>query len=76
MSRTSYAPSRHPRPVGGVVASVAPGSPAARAALVRGDVVVSVEGAEVRDVLDWQWLADGSQVAVLGAGQRLVSPAR
>jgi len=41
---------------GGVVASVEPGGAAARAGIRSGDVVLSVDGSPVRDVIDWWWL--------------------
>ncbi len=41
---------------GGVVSAVEPGSPAARAGVRAGDVVLTVDGSPVRDVIDWQWL--------------------
>ncbi len=54
---------------GGVVATVEEGSPAARAGLVAGDTIVTVDGCALRDVIDWQWLADGdaARLAVRGA---------
>jgi putative radical SAM enzyme (TIGR03279 family) len=57
---------RHvPEPVGGgVVASVDAGSPAARAGIVPGDVIVSVDGEPLRDIIDWRWLSDGPQVCL------------
>ncbi len=50
------------RASGGVVAVVAPGSPAERAGIVPGDLIVTADGTVVRDVLDWQWYADGGTV--------------
>jgi putative radical SAM enzyme (TIGR03279 family) len=47
-----------------VVASVEPGSPAARAGLRVGDTILTAENAPLRDIIDWQWLADGSAVSV------------
>ena len=41
---------------GGVVFSVEPGGPGARAGVRPGDVVLTVDGAPVRDVIDWWWL--------------------
>ena len=40
---------------GGQVAAVRPGSPAARAGLRRGDVVVSINGQRLRDVIDYRF---------------------
>jgi putative radical SAM enzyme (TIGR03279 family) len=40
---------------GGVVAAVEPHGPAGRAGIRVGDVVRSVDGIPVRDVIDWQW---------------------
>ena len=62
---------------GGVVAVVEPETPASRAGLQAQDVVVSADGQQLRDVIDWQWVADGSQVDVVllrsgGAEARLV----
>jgi len=50
-----------------VVEAVEPGSPAARADLRAGDIIMSVDGSRLRDVIDWQWLADGfeCELAVL-----------
>ena len=45
---------------GGVIASVEPASPAARAGLAVGDTVVTVDGSPLRDIIDWQWLTDGA----------------
>lgn len=44
---------------GGLISEVTPESPAARAGVVAGDVIVSVEGTALRDVIDWQWETDG-----------------
>ena len=49
---------------GGVIATVEAGSPADRSELRRGDVVVGVDGDPIRDVIDWQWLADGDSAAL------------
>jgi len=49
---------------GGVLAAVGPQSPAARAGLRPGDLVVSADGHRLRDVIDWQWYADGTEVAL------------
>jgi putative radical SAM enzyme (TIGR03279 family) len=47
-----------------VVARVDEGSPAARAGVEDGDVIVSADGEQLRDIIDWQWLADGYTVEV------------
>lgn len=47
-------------PGGGVVERVEPGGQAARAGIAPGDRIAAVDGQPVRDVIDWQWLADGS----------------
>jgi putative radical SAM enzyme (TIGR03279 family) len=49
---------------GGVIESLAQGSPAERAGLQVGDTLVTADGQPLRDVIDWQWLADGSEVCV------------
>ncbi|HET8621170.1 MAG TPA: DUF512 domain-containing protein [Acidimicrobiales bacterium] len=46
------------------VVAVAPASPAARAGLVEGDEIVSVNGDVPRDLLEWRSLVDGPQLAV------------
>ncbi len=51
---------------GGVVSRVVPGGPAARAGLSDGDVLRTADGNALRDVLDWQWFADGPSVEVAG----------
>ena len=54
-----------PRETGGVVAEVDPGSPAAQAGLSVGDRLITAEGLTLRDVIDWQWIADDASVDVL-----------
>ncbi len=64
--RADYAPSRT-KPAaekGGLIASVDPFSPAERAGLRPGDMVVSAEGMTLRDVLEWRWIADGPRVQI------------
>lgn len=53
-----------PPPVthGARILSVAEGSPAQRAGLREAHVVFSADGHELRDILDWQWYADGDVV--------------
>ncbi|HEV3312393.1 MAG TPA: DUF512 domain-containing protein [Chloroflexota bacterium] len=47
---------------GGIVESVQSGSPAARAGVKSGDMVVGVDGNRLRDVIDYQFLSAGSPV--------------
>ena len=47
---------------GAYIASVEPDSPAARAGLEPGMVVLSVDGEPLLDILDWYWLTDGLEV--------------
>ncbi|MDR2036186.1 MAG: PDZ domain-containing protein, partial [Coriobacteriales bacterium] len=47
---------------GALIAAVEPGSPAARAGLEPGMRVLSVDGEFLRDILDWHWLTDGSEI--------------
>jgi putative radical SAM enzyme (TIGR03279 family) len=49
-------------PGGGVVAAVDHGSPADRAGVLPGDLLVSADGSPLRDVIDWQWLTDGTEI--------------
>jgi len=60
---------RVPAAPGGRVAQVDPDSPAARAGLVPGDTVLSADGHTLADVLDWQWHADGPEVALRVLGE-------
>jgi putative radical SAM enzyme (TIGR03279 family) len=46
------------------VVAVAPASPAARAGLVEGDEIMSVNGDVPRDLLEWRSLVDGPDLAV------------
>src|SRR5436305_1036473 len=46
------------------VVTVAPGSPAERAGLVPGDEVVTLNGHQPRDVIQWQLLADEAELDV------------
>ena len=49
---------------GGVVDAVETHSPAGRAGVASGDIVVEVDGETLRDVIDWQWLADGEAISL------------
>lgn len=64
MTRADYAPSARREALGGVVRSVIPASPADRAGIRAGDVIVSAAGEPLRDVLDWSWIADSDSVEV------------
>lgn len=57
---TEVGPAGH----GGRIASVEEGGAAQRAGLVSGDVVLAADGAPLRDVIDWMWLADDDWVAL------------
>ncbi|HET6775056.1 MAG TPA: DUF512 domain-containing protein [Acidimicrobiales bacterium] len=46
------------------VVAVAPGSPAARAGLIEGDEVVSVNGEVPRDLLEWRTLVDDARLSI------------
>jgi putative radical SAM enzyme (TIGR03279 family) len=50
---------------GGVIRSVDADSPGQLAGIVPGDVLVSVDGAPLRDIIDWQWLSDGDDIDVV-----------
>ncbi|MCL2503146.1 MAG: DUF512 domain-containing protein [Coriobacteriia bacterium] len=47
-----------------MIATVDTASPAERAGLATGDILVTAGGAPVRDVIDWRWLSDGLEVTV------------
>ncbi len=56
--------SQIPAGSGGLVAGVGPDTPASRAGIAIGDHVLAVDGAPVADIIDWQWYADGDQIAL------------
>ena len=64
MPRASYGCHVPAASGGGVVVGVTPGSAAARSGIVVGDTLVAADGTALRDVIDWQWLTDGDDVAV------------
>ena len=51
---------------GARIEAVAPGSPAAREGLEPGMLVTHVNGAELRDMIDWDWEADGPSIYLEG----------
>ncbi len=46
------------------ISAVEPGSPAYDAGFEPGCALTSVDGAPIRDVIDWRWLADGEHIEV------------
>jgi putative radical SAM enzyme (TIGR03279 family) len=64
MERANYAPTEPTSANGGVISLVLDDSPASRAGLKMGDVLTTVEGSPVSDVLDWQWLSDGDSLTI------------
>lgn len=46
------------------IAEVDPGSSAERAGIVAGDLILSVEGEPVTDLIDWMWRADSGEVEI------------
>ena len=58
--RADYA-STKPQVCGAWVAHVAPGSPADDAGIEAGMRIDSVNGVELRDIIDWRWEADGEE---------------
>ena len=62
--RASYGGSAPVPAGGGAVATVDAGSVAARAGILPGDVIVSVDAEPLRDILDWQWRTDGDTVEI------------
>lgn len=59
-----YSDAHAPAGRGGVVREVAPGSAAAAAGIVAGDVIVAVDGRILRDVIDWMWLTADTPVTL------------
>jgi putative radical SAM enzyme (TIGR03279 family) len=62
--RASYGASVPKGAGGGALSSVESGSPGDRAGLRVGDVLLSANGKDLRDILDWQWVSDDSSVEV------------
>lgn len=61
------------------MSAVDPAGPAARAGILPGDIILSADSQPLRDVIDWQWNADGAIVEVQlrsGDNVRMVSLAR
>ncbi|MBI5231382.1 MAG: DUF512 domain-containing protein [Coriobacteriales bacterium] len=54
---------------GGAIASVAEGSPADRAGLQASDRVLTVDAAELHDLLDWQWHTADAATVTLGVAR-------
>jgi putative radical SAM enzyme (TIGR03279 family) len=57
-------PTEAPRRNGGVISEVQFGGAAFRAGLVAGDVIISVDGRPLRDVIDWMWMADNTHADI------------
>lgn len=49
---------------GALVGAVESGSPAARAGVTEGDIIETVAGEPLRDLIDWRWYADGPEVSL------------
>ncbi|MDO5044979.1 MAG: DUF512 domain-containing protein [Coriobacteriia bacterium] len=62
--RADYARSTYTS--GATIAHVAPGSPADRAGLKAHMILDSLNGHVLRDVIDWQWLSDGTHLVLEG----------
>ena len=62
--RADYA-STKPQVCGAWVAHVAPGSPADDAGIEAGMRIDSVNGVELRDIIDWRWEADGEEAELV-----------
>lgn len=60
----TYPTETAPAERGGRVAAIHPDSPAEKAGLRAGDLIIGVEGEPLHDVVDWLWLADGPTVAL------------
>lgn len=72
---TDSRPRKVQRAIGGKVASVAPGSIAEECGVLRGDVLVSINGHQLRDVIDchfWSAASDLTIVFQRGAEEHLV----
>jgi putative radical SAM enzyme (TIGR03279 family) len=61
----TYPTSAGPAGAGGLVSGVEPRGAASCAGVKAGDRIVSVEGAALRDVIDWMWLADGGEADIV-----------
>jgi NifB/MoaA-like Fe-S oxidoreductase len=60
----TYPTSARPAAGGGYVQSVERSGAAARAGIAPGDLIVEAAGHRLRDVIDWMWQADGTDVSV------------
>ena len=60
----TYPTEVRPAGPGGRITSVEDGGAARRAGLVVGEIVRSVDGAPLRDIVDWMWLADADWVTL------------
>lgn len=61
----AYGSLTQPRLTGGVVSELEPGSPAEVAGVQVGDRILTADGLVLRDVIDWQWIADDTEVEIL-----------